>query len=97
MARHEYGGKRNLIWEGADGTQTAVYRFGSGAYCHYATARFVEHTIHSETKFDLEIFFDRLEDFLQAEASGSDVDPLLAYDGGDHLAWDQEAYALLQQ
>jgi alpha-mannosidase len=89
-------GKRNLIWEGADGTETAVYRFGSGAYCHYATQVRRAHD-HSETKFDLEIFFDRLEDFLQAEASESDVDSLLAYDGGDHLAWDQEAYALLQQ
>ena len=45
----------------------------------------------------METFFDRLENFLEAEAAGSDVAPLLAYDGGDHLAWDQEAYALLQQ
>ncbi|MCJ7702054.1 MAG: hypothetical protein MUO62_10755 [Anaerolineales bacterium] len=89
-------GKRNLIWEGADGTETAVYRFGGGAYCHYATQVRRAHD-HSETKFELETFFDRLENFLQAEAAGSDVAPLLAYDGGDHLAWDQEAYALLQQ
>jgi hypothetical protein len=89
-------GKRNLIWEGADGTQVAVYRFGGGAYCDYACQVRRAHD-PSETKFDLEEFFDRLEGFLEREASGSDVSPLLAYDGGDHLAWDQEAYALMQE
>jgi len=89
-------GKRNLIWEGADGTQIAVYRFGGGAYCDYACQVRRAHD-HSETKFDLEDYFERLENFLEDEAASSDVSPLLAYDGGDHLAWDQEAYALLQQ
>lgn len=89
-------GKRNLIWEGADGTKVVVYRFGGGAYCDYATQVRRAHD-HSVTEFDLENFFDRLENFLQKEAAGSDVAPLLAYDGGDHLAWDQKAYALLQQ
>ncbi len=89
-------GKRNLIWEGADGTEMVVYRFGGGAYCDYASNVRRAHD-HSETEYDLENFFDRLEIFLEKEAKGSDVAPLLAYDGGDHLAWDQKAYALLTQ
>jgi alpha-mannosidase/mannosylglycerate hydrolase len=89
-------GKRNLIWEGADGTKIIVYRFGGGAYCDYATNVRRAHD-HSLTKYDLEKFFDRLENFLHKEAVGSDVAPLLAYDGGDHLAWDKEAYALMEQ
>ena len=59
-------GKRNLIWEGADGTEIAVYRFGGGAYCDYATNVRRAHD-HSETEYDLEIFFDRLENFLEKE------------------------------
>jgi alpha-mannosidase/mannosylglycerate hydrolase len=89
-------GKRNLLWEGADGTEIAVYRFGGGAYCDYATNVRRAHD-HSEFEYDLEVFFERLEKFLEKEAKSSDVSPLLAYDGGDHLAWDQEAYHLLQQ
>ena len=89
-------GKRNLIWEGADGTRVAVYRFGAIAYCDYA-AQVRRARDHAETEYDLDSFFDRLHSFLRKEAAGSDVTPLLAYDGGDHLAWDQEAYALLQQ
>ena len=67
-------GKRNLIWEGADGTEIAVYRFGGGAYCDYAAQVRRAHD-HSETEFELEKFFDRLENFLQKEAAGSDVAP----------------------
>ena len=89
-------GKRNLTWEGADGTKVAVYRFGDGAYCDYAL-QVRRASDHAETEYDLETFFDRIEQYLKNEAAGSDVAPLLAYDGGDHLAWDQEAYVLLQQ
>ena len=89
-------GKRNLIWEGADGTEVVVYRFSYGAYCDYAFRVKKSHD-HSETEFDLETFFDRVESYLQQEAAGSDVSTLLAFDGGDHLAWDQEAYTLLQK
>ncbi len=86
--------ERNVLWQGADGTTLPCLRFGPVGYCDYAIQ--VRHANDPrETKYDPEVFWERLETYLETEARASQVDAILAFDGGDHLGWDREGYRLL--
>ncbi len=82
-------------WEGADGTQLPVYRFGKIGYCSYAVQ--VRAANASDVRpADAEIEA-RLQAFLEEENQKTKVGPLLLFDGGDHLEWDPAAYAVLSR
>jgi alpha-mannosidase len=84
---------RHFIWRGADNTPLPAYRFGWNGYCTYATAvRGAELGAVALPPAQLAL---RLEDHLQMEARQTSVDPILAFDGGDHMGWDRAAYAVL--
>jgi alpha-mannosidase len=87
-------GRRNLLWQGADGTLLPCVRFGAIGYCDYAV-QVRQAGDHSTAAPESECFQARFERYLEAEAQATDVAPILAFDGCDHQAWDQETYALL--
>ena len=82
-----------IRWKGADGTEIPVYKFGKYGYCDYAIQ--VRHSDHPEHPFDFEERTDELVAYLDKEASLNDVNPILMFDGGDHMQWDQDAYRVL--
>jgi len=86
---------RQFIWRGADGTQTVCYRFGQIGYCTF-TAQ-VRHTGEHQHQVNPEQMAKDLDAFLEAHARASDIDAMLMFDGGDHLEWDPQAYALMVQ
>ncbi len=81
---------RNLLWEGADGTVLPTYRFGHVGYCTYAID--VRGCRDKAGCVDLKALNGRLDSFLQWTAECSDVDPLLLFDGCDHMEWDPVTY-----
>ncbi|MCZ7544828.1 MAG: glycoside hydrolase family 38 [Anaerolineae bacterium] len=81
---------RNVRWRGADGTELICYRFGKVGYCTFCTM--VRHAFDPHHAFELEEAATDVEAHLDYEASFTDVDPLLLFDGGDHQEWDQKAY-----
>ncbi|NJN17924.1 MAG: glycoside hydrolase [Oscillochloris sp.] len=81
---------RHFRWRGADGTILPTYRFGDVGYCSFAFR--VRRTDRPDVRLDQEDFRANLEQFLAAEAEHTIPPPLLIFDGGDHLAWDTEAY-----
>jgi len=84
---------RHVRWRGADGTELPCYRFGKVGYCSYAVQ--VRHANDPTQRFDAEQAAADLDAYLQAEAACTEVDPLLLFDGGDHMEWDQQVYAVL--
>ncbi len=88
-------GKRHVQWRGADGTTVSCYRFGPLGYCDFCCK--VRQARQGEPAFDPNQTAARLEEFLRAEAKCNEVDPILIFDGGDHLEWDQQAYAVLAE
>ncbi len=86
---------RIVIWRGADGTEMPSYRFGEIGYCTYAiTVRQVEGT---RPPYTVEEIRARQAAFLENEHAKTETGPLLAFDGGDHLAWDPADYAVLAE
>ncbi len=85
--------QRLFIWRGADGTELLTYRFGPEGYCDYA--RFVRACHRKDLPFDPAQARANLQTFLQAEAAHTPAHTLLLFDGGDHMGWDDEAYAVL--
>lgn len=87
-------GKRNILWQGADGTTIPCIRFGEVGYCDYAvTMRMQGENPCGSVPADS--YFERLNRYIQEEALHTDVDPILAFDGCDHLLWDEPGYAHL--
>jgi len=87
---------RQVRWIGADGTELPCYRFGKVGYCSYALQ--VRHAVFGGFRpFDKEFHRAELEAYLQEEASATETDTILFFDGCDHQPWDQEMYALLQE
>jgi alpha-mannosidase/mannosylglycerate hydrolase len=81
---------RNLLWRGADGTEIPVYRFGRDGYCSYAFS--VRRAHEPPGPFDEARAAKDLDEFIRSEADRTAVDPILLFDGGDHLEWDPRQY-----
>ncbi|HMQ29350.1 MAG TPA: glycoside hydrolase family 38 C-terminal domain-containing protein [Chloroflexaceae bacterium] len=88
-----YSASRHFSWRGADGTALPTYRFGRGGYCAFAFQ--VRQADVPGARFEREEAWERLETFLAEEAAATAAPPLLAFDGADHLAWDEAAYAVV--
>ncbi|MCC7495551.1 MAG: hypothetical protein IT204_24590 [Fimbriimonadaceae bacterium] len=86
---------RNLLWRGADGTTLPVLRFGCHGYCSYDF--FVRHANDHRHQPSREATLADLDRWLAAEAAATVVDPILMFDGGDHLEWNEANYAILRE
>jgi alpha-mannosidase/mannosylglycerate hydrolase len=86
---------RVVIWRGADGTEIPSYRFGENGYCTYATT--VRRVIGTQPPYTVDEIRTRQAAFLKNENAKTETGPLLAFDGGDHLAWDPADYAVLAE
>ncbi len=87
--------KRNFVWEGVDGSEVVAYEFANIGYCDYAFK--VRDADKRDLKFDLERNRRQLNEYIDYEASHTEIDSVLIFDGGDHQEWDPEAYDLLCQ
>ncbi len=85
--------QRMVRWKGADGTEIASYRFGWGGYCDYAIR--VRHGDNPTYVIDLEQTAEEITTFLDEETGKNEVDPILVFDGGDHMQWDKQVYQAL--
>ena len=87
-------GKRHILWTGADGTELPCYRFGITGYCTYPflVRRSADKELYT---FDLEKHQKYLRDFIDLESADTEMDPILLFDGGDHLEWDRDDYKCL--
>jgi hypothetical protein len=86
-------GSRHFHWRGADGTVLPTYRFGDVGYCSFAFR--VRRTERPDLTPEHEQLWEDLEQFLADEAARTAVSPLLIFDGGDHLAWDEAVYQVV--
>ncbi len=88
--------RRNFRWRGADGTEILGYRFGRGGYSDYAMKiRHIGDPGVPGQVFDPQKVGEDLRAYIAEEASLTEVDPILAFDGADHIAWDPETYSIL--
>ncbi len=89
-------GKRHIMWVGADGTELPCYRFGTTGYCTYAflVRRCADKELY---EFDPKKHPKFLADFVDLECKETEIDPILLFDGGDHLEWDPNDYQVLMQ
>lgn len=85
----------HFIWEGADGTRLLSYRFPGNGYCDYDFD--VRHVNERNRVFNREQAVADLKGFLQKESSRTTVAPILMFDGGDHLEWEDEHYRTLSE
>ncbi len=85
--------QRLVRWCGADGTELLTYVYGPTGYVDFAEK--------VRRSFDRAGVFDRartegdLDKYLEGEAPRTPVDPILAFDGGDHQGWDEDVYKVL--
>jgi alpha-mannosidase/mannosylglycerate hydrolase len=84
---------RLFRWRGADGTEMVCHRFGAGGYCAYASG--VRRAGKHGEPFDAPALRQRIESALDNEAARTPVGPIMLFDGGDHLGWDEPAYKVL--
>jgi len=87
--------QRLVRWRGADGTELPCYRFGRIGYCSFAVE--VRHGSDPQPAPDPEKLRGRLAAYLAQEDRQTEVGPLLAFDGGDHMEWDRAAYAVIAE
>lgn len=83
----------HLRWQGSDGSEVICYRFGRAGYCDYTYD--VRHSTEHGHAFDASQAAEELDLFLAKEAARSGIAPLLVFDGGDHLEYDEEQYKVL--
>jgi len=87
--------KRHLVWEGADDSQLVVYKFANIGYCDYA---FKVRDCHlNDRRFEHDRNLKQLHDYIEFEASETEIDAVLLFDGGDHQEWDEKAYRVLAE
>lgn len=84
---------RQLIWEGADGTETVCYRFAHHGYGDFSFK--VREANEYDLEFDPERTKRKLREYAEDEAAHSEVSPVLFFDGLDHQEWDQDVYSVL--
>lgn len=83
----------HFIWEGADGTRIACYRFARVGYCDYSYE--VRRCFKPDQPFDRARSRKDHLAYLAKEAKRSEIPPILAFDGGDHLEYDEDHYGVL--
>lgn len=88
-------GVRNFIWEGADDTKTTCFLFRNGGYCDYSFR--VRDFGNHDDPFDAEARRKRLADYIKEEASETEIEPVLLFDGADHQEWDIDMYPLVEE
>ncbi len=88
-------GKRQFIWKGADGSGLAVYRCGGEGYVDFC--RCVREASLRTKPVDAGEKRRLLEQFIEDEAGCSEVDSVLLFDGGDHLEFNPEVYAVVRE
>lgn len=89
----DIGGKRTFLWRGADGTEIPCHRFGASGYGTYAYAVREGHKVDSV--HDQREFSKHLKNYLEFEASNTEIEPILCLDTCDHQIWDEKAYGLM--
>lgn len=87
----EYGGHFN--WQSPDGTSIPTYRFGIVGYSTYAFR--VRDADKPDKPFDLGEAVEKLVQYTLHEAGRSPVQPILLFDGGDHMEIEPQTSALL--
>jgi alpha-mannosidase len=86
--------RRNIIWEGADGSRVCSLVFGNDGYGDYAIVTRQAAKKQYED-FDPKQFASLLTEYIEQEISLNDIEPILLFDGLDHQCWDRDAYAEL--
>lgn len=74
---------RHFVWEGSDGTELLAYRFGPFGYGDFAHS--VRHADVGTHMYSEDQARGDFLDFLNKEARYTSVDPILIFDGWDHL------------
>ena len=87
--------KRLVRWRAADGTELPFYRFGKVGYCSFAVQ--VRHASEPDHPFDFEETWEDIDTYLKTDAELTEVDPVLMFDGGDHMEWDSQTYRVLSE
>lgn len=84
--------RRHFLWEGADGTTVPAYKFGPGGYCDFA---FEVRRSHEPRTFESDRCLADWNAFQRREQAATEVDPILVFDGGDHLEWDEAVHRIV--
>jgi alpha-mannosidase/mannosylglycerate hydrolase len=86
--------RRNIVWEGADGSRVCSFVFGNDGYGDYAIV--VRQASKKQYEdFDPKQFASLLSEYIEQEIALNDIEPILLFDGLDHQCWDRDAYAEL--
>ena len=80
----------HLRWQGSDGSEVVCFRFGRAGYCDYTYD--VRHCTDHGYAFDEAKAVADLDVFLAKEAKRTAIPPMLVFDGGDHLEYDEDHY-----
>jgi alpha-mannosidase/mannosylglycerate hydrolase len=73
----------HLNWKSPDGTSIPSYRFGRVGYCSWAFD--VRESHKPDERFNPEAAVQKVVAFVLAEAARSPLEPILLFDGGDHI------------
>ncbi|MAE67942.1 MAG: glycoside hydrolase family 38 [Phycisphaeraceae bacterium] len=84
---------RQMIWRGADGTEMPAQRFGRFGYGDFAYH--VRQVEDRYKPFDAAETAGHLDAYLEREAAFATVDPILMFDGLDHLEWNAQVYGIV--
>ena len=84
--------KRNVRWRGADGTVMPCLRSDYGEF-----AAGVRHVGQFNQTLDAKQLAADLDQWIQREAELTDVDPILAFDGLDHMEWEPIVSSVLAE
>jgi alpha-mannosidase/mannosylglycerate hydrolase len=88
-------GKRQFIWQGADGSALTVYRCGGEGYGDFS--RCVREASKCGKPVDAQEKRRLLDEFIERETACSEVDSVLLFDGGDHLEFSPDLYAVVRE
>ena len=83
----------HLRWRGSDGSEVIALRFGRVGYCDYTYD--VRHSNEPGYAFDEKKAVEDLDVFLAKESERTSIPPVLLFDGGDHLEYDEDHYRVL--
>ncbi|MEI8206587.1 MAG: glycoside hydrolase family 38 C-terminal domain-containing protein, partial [Kiritimatiellales bacterium] len=85
---------RHFIWEGADGSELVAYRWGGEGYGDFCLR---VREAKQNKPYDEAEKRELLKKYIAHEANCTGVDALLLFDGGDHLEFDPQVYALVRE
>ena len=87
--------KRHFIWKGADGSELVVCRWSGIGYGDFDMR--VGEAFKPYKPFAENEKRTLLEQYIAHEAACTEVDALLLFDGGDHLEFNPQVYALVRE